>query len=91
MRLDLEQCQLFLLCLLQKKPIDQGFVQTVGVYFDTLVLCSLTGFVLLMYDIDLNLYEGCDLIIDVFNQILGVFGKYASVFFLLSFCFSNSS
>lgn len=72
-----------------KKPIDQGFVQTVGVYFDTLVLCSLTGFVLLMYDIDLNLYEGCDLIIDVFNQILGVFGKYASVFFLLSFALAT--
>lgn len=72
-----------------KRAIDQGFVQTVGIYFDTLVLCSLTGFVLLMYEIDLTKYEGCDLIIDVFKGILGNFGKYASVFFLLSFALAT--
>lgn len=72
-----------------KKPIEQGFVQVVGVYFDTLVLCSLTGFVLLMYNVDLNLYEGCDLIINIFEKILGGFGKYVSVFFLLSFALAT--
>ena len=72
-----------------KKPLDQGFVQVVGVYFDTLILCSLTGFVLLMYNVDLTLYDGCDLIINVFENILGDFGKYVSVFFLLSFALAT--
>ena len=68
-----------------KRPINQGFIQVVGIYFDTLVLCSLTGFVLLIYKIDLSLYEGVDLIIYTFERILGIFGKYISVFFLLTF------
>lgn len=72
-----------------KRAIDQGFVQTIGIYFDTLVLCSLTGFVLLLYDNNINLYEGCDFIIAVFTQILGDFGKYASTFFLLSFALAT--
>lgn len=72
-----------------KKPINQGFVQVVGIYFDTLVLCSLTGFVLLIYKIDLSLYEGVDLIIYTFTKILGGFGKYISVFFLLTFALAT--
>lgn len=72
-----------------KRPINQGFVQVVGIYFDTLVLCSLTGFVLLIYKIDLSLYEGVDLIIYTFERILGIFGKYISVFFLLTFALAT--
>ena len=56
-----------------KRPINQGFIQVVGIYFDTLVLCSLTGFVLLIYKIDLSLYEGVDLIIYTFERILNIF------------------
>ena len=72
-----------------KRPINQGFIQVVGIYFDTLVLCSLTGFVLLIYKIDLSLYEGVDLIIYTFERILGIFGKYISVFFLLTFALAT--
>src|SRR5699024_11568707 len=29
-------------------PVKQGLVQTLGVYFDTLVVCSITAFIILL-------------------------------------------
>ena len=31
-----------------KHPCDQGFVQSIGVFLDTMVICTLTGFVVIM-------------------------------------------
>lgn len=31
-----------------KHPCEQGFVQAVGVFLDTMVICTLTGFVVIM-------------------------------------------
>lgn len=65
--------------------IEQGFVQVVGVFVDTIVICSLTGFIILLYDLELSSYQGVDLILYIFFCILGDFGRYLAVFFLLTF------
>jgi len=72
-----------------KKPLQQGFVQVLGVYIDTIVICSLTGFVILIYDLNLSGFQGCDLILYIFERILGDFGRIASVFFLLTFAIAT--
>ncbi len=37
-----------------KHPVDQGFIQTLGVFTDTLIICSSTAFIILMADIPLD-------------------------------------
>ena len=65
-----------------KKSIDQGYVQMLGVFIDTVFMCSLTGIMILVHGVDLNNYTGYDLIIYTFNKIFGDFGKYIGCFFL---------
>ena len=66
-------------------PIKQGFICVVGIFVDTIILCSLTGLVILIYNINPSSYSGCDLILYVFEETLGLFGKYISFFFLFTF------
>jgi len=66
-------------------PLKQGFICVVGIFVDTIVLCSLTGLVILIYNINPSAYSGCDLILYVFEETLGLFGKYISFFFLFTF------
>lgn len=70
-----------------KRPIDQGFVSCFGVFFDTIIICSLTGFMILINDIniDINNYSGCDLIFTVFQKIFGKVGGALAIFFMISF------
>lgn len=68
-----------------RKPIMQGYVQTVGAFIDTVLMCSLTGFVILIYNIDLSNYQGVDLIIAIFEKTLGKYGRILSSFFMLTF------
>jgi AGCS family alanine or glycine:cation symporter len=72
-----------------KKPLAQGFVQVIGVFTDTILICSLTGFMLLIYGFDLSLYQGADLIIRFFERILGRFGTFLALFFMLSFAIAT--
>lgn len=39
-------------------PAKQGLIQTLGVYFDTLVVCSMTAFIILLAHPDLEASEG---------------------------------
>ena len=72
-----------------KKPLQQGFVQVIGAFTDTIIICSLTGFMILIYQFDLNLYQGVDLIIYIFERILGGLGIYLALFFMLSFAIAT--
>ncbi|HHX81231.1 MAG TPA: alanine:cation symporter family protein [Acholeplasmataceae bacterium] len=72
-----------------KKPLQQGFVQVIGAFTDTIIICSLTGFMILIYQFDLKLYQGVDLIIYIFERILGDFGIYLALFFMLSFAIAT--
>ncbi|HHZ17834.1 MAG TPA: alanine:cation symporter family protein [Acholeplasmataceae bacterium] len=66
-------------------PLQQGFISVVGVFTDTIVLCTLMGLMLLLYDVDPASFTGCDLIVHVFEEMLGTFGKYLAFFFLFTF------
>ncbi len=39
-------------------PVKQGFVQTLGVYFDTLIICSMTAFIILLSNPEYGLRDG---------------------------------
>lgn len=73
-----------------KNPIEQGFVSTVGVYVDTLLMCTLTGISILIFDIkNLSNFLGVDLIIHIFEKEFGRFGFYLSGFFMLTFALAT--
>ncbi|MFC4602270.1 alanine/glycine:cation symporter family protein [Rhodococcus kronopolitis] len=42
-------------------PVKQGLVQSLGVYFDTLLVCTVTAFVILLADPDLSAATGASL------------------------------
>ena len=39
-------------------PVKQGLIQTLGVYFDTLVVCTVTAFIIMLSRSDLSNVEG---------------------------------
>ncbi len=66
-------------------PLQQSFLQVLTCFIDTVVMCSLLGILILIYPIEVNNYQGTELSIVIFEQILGNFGKYIGVFFLFTF------
>jgi len=72
-----------------EKPINQGYISAFGVFIDTIIICSVTGFMILIYDIDLTSYTGVDLIIFIFENIFGKFGIILAVFFMISFALAT--
>lgn len=58
-------------------PVKQGLVQTLGVYFDTILVCSITAFIVLSSDPDLkNAKEGISL---TYAAVTGPLGSWAGV------------
>lgn len=69
-------------------PVKQGLVQTLGVYFDTFLICSITAFIILVSTPDLtNAERGIGLTFDAVTSQLGAWsGVLLSVIvFLLAF------
>ena len=69
-------------------PVKQGLVQTLGVYFDTFLICSITAFIILVSTPDLaNAERGIGLTFDAVTSQLGTWsGVLLSVIiFLLAF------
>lgn len=71
-------------------PVKQGLVQTLGVYFDTLVVCSVTAFIILLghptYGADV---EGASLTQDSMAAEVGHWGIHAVTFILFFLAFSS--
>lgn len=71
-------------------PVKQGFVQTLGVFVDTLVICSATAFIILFAtDIPTGSAEGIQLTQLALSAHVG---EWASIFIaiaILLFCFSS--
>lgn len=72
-----------------KKPIDEGYISCFGVFIDTIIMCSLTGFMILIYNINTDNESQVGMIINMFTDIFGKSGIYISVFFLLTFAFAT--
>ncbi|MEU0492769.1 alanine/glycine:cation symporter family protein [Nocardiopsis sp. NPDC006139] len=68
-------------------PVKQGLVQTLGVYFDTLVVCSVTAFIILVSDPAYGEDLGATMTQDALGANLGAWAVHALtiIIFLLAF------
>ncbi|MFP8960829.1 alanine/glycine:cation symporter family protein [Streptomyces nanhaiensis] len=68
-------------------PVKQGLVQTLGVFFDTLVVCTMTAFVILSANPELSGRQGADLTQSALQETLGGWAGHllTLVVFLLAF------
>lgn len=71
-------------------PVKQGLVQTLGVYFDTLIVCSVTAFIILLanppYGEEI---QGASLTQDSMAGQVGEWGIHAVTFVLFFLAFSS--
>lgn len=69
----------------------QGYVSMTGTFFDTIVVCSVTGLVIAASGIlsPANTLTGVDLTIAAFSSTLGVFGSYIVTLGTILFAFST--
>ena len=74
-------------------PVKQGLVQTLGVYFDTLVVCTITAFVILL-GTDFERFgsdeiEGVTLTQNALSGVVGEWGIHFVTFILFFLAFSS--
>ncbi len=71
-------------------PVKQGLIQTLGVFTDTIVICSCTAFIILLSNsyTDSSL-TGIELTQNALASHLGSFGTYFIAFCILLFAFSS--
>lgn len=76
-------------------PVRQGYINMTGTFFDTVVICTVTGLsicssgVLGMTDASGKLLEGSALTIAAFQTVLGNFGGYMVTIGIVLFAFST--
>ncbi|MGD9484779.1 alanine/glycine:cation symporter family protein [Streptomyces sp. TRM70308] len=70
-------------------PVKQGLVQTFGVYFDTLVVCTMTAFVVLSANPTLGERGGADVTQSAFAGTLGAWGGHALTVIVFMLAFSS--
>ena len=75
-----------------KEPCKQGYIQMLGVYFTTFIICTSTVFVILTSDINLSGFSnpnGIEITLKALNSHMGNFGTIMLIFAILSFAFST--
>lgn len=70
-------------------PDIQGYFGMLGVYVDTLIMCTITGIFIVQMNMDYQLYDGANLLMEIFINNLGYFGLIIGVLFLFIFAFSS--
>ena len=71
-------------------PVKQGLIQTLGVFTDTILICSCTAFIILLSDIDLNSgATGIELTQIAISSHVGSWGTYFIAICILLFAFSS--
>lgn len=71
-------------------PVKQGLIQTLGVFTDTIVICSCTAFIILLSDVDLS--SGLTGIQLTQNALTSQIGNFGSIFIAICvFLFAFSS
>lgn len=71
-------------------PVKQGLIQTLGVFTDTIVICSCTAFIILLSDIDLSGgLTGIQLTQNALSSQIGSFGSIFIAICVLLFAFSS--
>lgn len=73
-------------------PSKQGFIQTLSIYIETLVVCSLTAFVILLSNYNQTSWyniNGIEITQSAFNHHLGNIGIYVVMLSIFLFAFSS--
>lgn len=78
-------------CAEVKEPVEQGFWGIIEVFIDTIAVCTLTGFVVLVAlpNISANEIDGTMLVIKTFSKDLGLYGEFFSTFSIIIFAFAT--
>jgi len=72
-------------------PCRQGYISMTGTFFDTIIVCSITGLVIASSGVLTpdNTLTGVDLTIAAFSSTLGVFGSFIVTIGTILFAFST--
>lgn len=69
-------------------PEAQARIQVFGVFIDTF-FCTLTALMILIYHVDLNNLNGCEVIIKLFEVMFDKIGMVFGIFFLITFALAT--
>lgn len=72
-----------------KHPVNQGLIQAMGIYTDTIIICTCTALLILcsgLFDTGLN---GIELTQSALSQFVGESGTFLVAFFIFFFAFST--
>lgn len=72
-----------------KEPVREGLVAMMGPFIDTIVVCSITAFVILASGVDFQGDNGVTLTVMAFKKELGLLGEIILVIAVLSFSLST--
>lgn len=70
-------------------PAKQGLVQSLGVFFDTLLICTMTAFIVLTTTPDLTGRQGADLTQSALDSTLGAWAGHVLTAIVFMLCFST--
>ena len=70
-------------------PVKQGLIQTLGVFTDTLVICSCTAFIILISGVELSEFDGVQLTQEALTAEIGGTGRIFVALAILFFAFSS--
>ena len=70
-------------------PVKQGLIQALGVFTDTLVVCSCTAFIILMSGVDVTASNGIQLTQDALTHEIGSIGNPFVAVMIWLFAFSS--
>ena len=70
-------------------PVKQGLIQSLGVFTDTLLICSCTAFIILCSGVYGNGHSGIELTQDALSSQIGSFGATFIAIIILCFAFTS--
>ena len=70
-------------------PVKQGLIQALGVFTDTLVVCTCTAFIILMSGVDITAANGIQLTQDALTHEIGSLGNPFMAVMIWCFAFSS--
>ncbi len=72
-----------------KHPANQGFSAMFGTFLTTIVICTCTGFAILLTGVLNTGHDGVNLVQAAFYDMMGIFGSYFIMVITFLFCFTT--
>ena len=73
-------------------PVNQGYIQMLGIYFTSFIICTGTAFIILTSNINLKTYidpNGIEITLNALNNHLGNIGTIVLIISIIAFAFST--